>query len=130
MRPRRGNIGFFIFLMGVVVAIGIVGGMPEKISTYKPKPPVSKVNTCTELMPMTGKVMASWVKLGVISDDSPADKIYVREKRWKDAGNGGRVSMAMAAFCIKNMGGTGMLRVISHETNETLATVSDGNYFD
>jgi hypothetical protein len=40
------------------------------------------------------------------------------------------VSIAVAAFCIEHPSGSGQTMIHSHETNQILASVTDGNYFD
>ncbi len=127
---KRDNLRFFIFLAACLAIIGIWAAARDDTKPAVTVKASVKENPCEELMPMTGKVITSATAAGIIFDDSQTDRIYVTEAPWRRAGNSMRVSVALAAFCIRNMDGTGMLRIKGRESNDTLMTVEDGHVWD
>lgn len=123
----------FIFRLSILLVI--VAALFKLQTSQTPQNADSKTvqlqtNPCEELMPKTGAVMKSAVAAGVVSDDQNAEKIYVRETAWRNAGQNVRVSIALAAFCIAHLDGRGTSYVRSHETNRILMSVSDGQVSD
>jgi hypothetical protein len=126
----RISISFPAYIVGCLVITGLIYQSMKKDAVKYAIEAQAKVNPCVELMPMTGKVITSATQNGIIIEDSSTEKILVRRSSWESAGNNVRVSVALAAFCIRNMDGTGFLSVKSSENNQTLMSVKDGQVWD
>lgn len=125
------RIALWTFAAGVaIVGIAAIGGASKRSAEIASPWP----SRCAAAEPAMDRVLASWRDAGVVVDTrfAPGEaEVRVEDRRWAGAPHDGKVSIAVAAYClVVAADGSGAARIVAYRSEARLARIVDGNYFD